>query len=155
MSRILTFAEFFTVRRRLRAGVRHTEIARELDLFVWTATRIATEPQFQADPILEADLPQDDPPPDYAARKLRRCPGCGAMVYRWPCLACVMEHLPRLPLAEEVDDDAEGGDELFDLFDDAEVVTCEPLRLSERHIVPTRERPASGVQPEAREETSP
>jgi hypothetical protein len=118
MSRTLTFSEFFDIRRRLRAGARHTEIARELDLFVWTVTRIATEPQYQADPILEADLPQDDPPPDYAARKLRRCPGCGAMVYRWPCLACVMEHSPRLPLAEEVDDDAADGDELFDLLED-------------------------------------
>jgi len=118
MSRILTFPEFFTVRHRLRAGVRHTEIARELDLFVWTVTRIATEPQYQADPILEADLPQDDPPPDYAASKLRRCPGCGAMVYRWPCLACFMANSPRLPLAEEVDDDAESVDELVDLFED-------------------------------------
>ena len=32
------------------------------------------------------DLPEDDAPPDYVATNLRRCPGCGGMVYQWPCL---------------------------------------------------------------------
>lgn len=120
MSRTLTIAEFRTIRRMLKNGRRHTEIARALDLFVWTVTRIATENQFQVDPICEADLPQDDPPPGYAARKLRRCPGCGAMVYRWPCLACLIADSPRLAApGVEIEPADDSGDELFELLEEA------------------------------------
>jgi|GEM_PF-3242333 len=30
----------------------------------------------------------DDLRPGFDPANLRRCPGCGAMVYLWPCLAC-------------------------------------------------------------------
>ena len=56
-----------------------------------------------ADPAVpdeRLDLPEDDPPPGYDARNLRRCPTCGAMVYLWPCLACHMKAQARpLPLS--------------------------------------------------------
>jgi hypothetical protein len=83
----LTFAEFLGVRRLLAAGRRHVEIARELDLGVWTVDRIAARLRYDEDPET-AELPQDDAPADYAPENLRRCPRCGAMVYVWPCLAC-------------------------------------------------------------------
>jgi hypothetical protein len=51
-------------------------------------------PQMTPDPF-SADLPEDDAPPDYVATNLRRCQGCGGMVYQWPCLTCRL----RAPLA--------------------------------------------------------
>jgi len=30
----------------------------------------------------------EDLGPGFDAANLRRCPGCGGMVYLWPCLAC-------------------------------------------------------------------
>jgi hypothetical protein len=29
-----------------------------------------------------------DPPPGYDELAVRRCPGCGGKVFRWPCLVC-------------------------------------------------------------------
>jgi hypothetical protein len=86
----ITMAQFLAVCHLLRARWRHVQIARELDLSVGTVSRIAGERRFQAETISEADLPEDDGPPDYLAANLRRCAGCGAMVYVWPCLACRM-----------------------------------------------------------------
>jgi hypothetical protein len=90
--------------------MRHTEIARELDLSVWTIARIADKRRFQSDELSEDEppedgLPEDDAPPDYVAKNLRRCPGCGSMVYLWPCLACRMG-TTTLPVASP--GDAEG-----------------------------------------------
>jgi len=34
---------------------------------------------------------EDDDPMREEVLKSRRCPGCGAMVYHWPCLACQFE----------------------------------------------------------------
>ncbi len=87
----LTHEQLRAVRRALRAGARYTEIARDLDLAVGTIARIASDRKLRRrklDLLTDADLPEDDPPPEYAARRLRRCPGCGGMVYQWPCLAC-------------------------------------------------------------------
>jgi hypothetical protein len=41
------------------------------------------------------DLPEDDAPPDYVATNLRRCQGCGGMVYQWPCLTCQLRARPQ------------------------------------------------------------
>lgn len=87
--RRLTFHEFLAVRRLLAVGRRHVEIARELNLGIWTVDRIAARLRYDDDPAA-AELPEDDAPPDYAAENLRRCPECGAMVYVWPCLGCRM-----------------------------------------------------------------
>ena len=87
----LTHEQLLAVRRALRAGARHTQIARQMNLDVGTISRIASDRKLRRRKLAlltESDLPEDDPPPDYSARRLRRCPGCGAMVYRWPCLAC-------------------------------------------------------------------
>lgn len=84
----LTLLQFQAVCRALDAGSRHAEIARDLDLSVSTIARIADDRRLARDEPTEGEMPEDDPPPDYSAQQLRRCPGCGAMVYLWPCLAC-------------------------------------------------------------------
>lgn len=86
----LTELDVAAVERGLAAGMRHTEIAREFDLSVWTIARIADRRRFERDenkPSTE-DLPEDDGPPDYQAQNLQRCPTCGAMIYVTPCIAC-------------------------------------------------------------------
>jgi hypothetical protein len=98
VSHILTHAEFLTVRRRLAGGIRHADIARELNLSIWTIARVADRRRFLPAELDECEIPtaemckdelcEDDGPPDYVAKSLRRCPGCGAMVYVWPCIAC-------------------------------------------------------------------
>jgi hypothetical protein len=99
----LTLSQFFAVRRALLAGMRHTEIARELGLSLWTIAKIDDEERFACDPVNEEELPVDDAPPDYVAQNLRRCPGCGAMVYLWPCVACKLgTATQRVPPAAEV-----------------------------------------------------
>src|SRR5262245_48714899 len=55
MSRRLTVADVWAVRWKLRAGVRHVEIARELDLSVWTIARIDDDPRLNRDPVREED----------------------------------------------------------------------------------------------------
>ena len=90
MAQRLTFPEFEAVRRALKVGMRHVEIARAFRLSVWTVDRIAARERYMTDFMTEADLPEDDSPPDYVPDNMRRCGGCGAMVYVWPCLACRM-----------------------------------------------------------------
>lgn len=36
-------------------------------------------------------LPNDDRPPGFDPTNIRRCRGCGALVYLWPCLSCHVE----------------------------------------------------------------
>jgi hypothetical protein len=88
MCRQLTFDELLAIRRALSRGWRYVRIAREMNVSVWTIARIANDPHFRDVALAEEDLPVDDAPPDYEAQQLRRCPGCGAMVYVWPCLGC-------------------------------------------------------------------
>ena len=107
MSHRLTFQELVAVRRALAAGTRHVEIARALNLSVGTIARIDDDPLIQEDPVREDELPVDDAPADYVAQNLRRCPGCGAMIYLSPCLACKMAVTARVPPAEEVVDELE------------------------------------------------
>jgi hypothetical protein len=108
MDHRLTHPEVLTVRTLLARGWRHTEIARELNLSVWTIARIHDDWRHQLDPLTEDELPVDDAPPDYQAENLRRCDGCGAMVYVWPCIACRMAtQTLRVPPAPEVNDEVD------------------------------------------------
>jgi len=88
----LTISDVSAIKNRLAAGMRHAEIAREFDLSVWTIAQIADRRRFEQDEftVAETELPEDDGPPDYQARNLQRCPGCGAMIYFTPCIACRM-----------------------------------------------------------------
>ena len=103
----LTISDVAAVQRGLAAGMRHTEIAREFDLSVWTIARIADRRRFQRDENADPnDLPEDDGPPDYEAQNLRRCPGCGAMIYVIPCIACRMANaIPAAVPFDDCDDD--------------------------------------------------
>lgn len=108
----VTMLQFLAVKKALAAGARHVEIARELDLSVWTIARIADDRRFEADEVLESDLPVDDAPANYVAKNLRRCGGCGAMIYVLECIACqVATATQRVSPAPEVDDEQEELDE--------------------------------------------
>ena len=97
--------ELVKVRRLLALKWRFVKIARELELSLWTIQRIANDPDLQIDPLPECELPVDDAPPDYVAAELKRCPGCGGMVYHWPCLACRDLSSPPIEPAPEVVDE--------------------------------------------------
>ena len=89
----LTLPVLKTIRRLLRASVRHAEIARRLNLAVGTISRVASVRRLRRLKLVllsEEELPEDDPPPDYEAANLKRCPGCGGLVYRRPCLTCML-----------------------------------------------------------------
>jgi hypothetical protein len=99
MSRI-THAQLRTVQYLLAERWRHTQIARETSLSVWTVSQIDNSRRFQDQAIPDEDipddeLPADDGPPDFEAGKMRRCTGCGGMVYQWPCLTCEHRELAR------------------------------------------------------------
>jgi hypothetical protein len=97
----ISLAQLKSIRAMLGAGFRHTQIARELDLSFGTISRLADDRKLRDTDVADEDLalPDDDPPPGYQAKNLRRCPTCGAMVYLWPCLACRMKAQAR-PLPE-------------------------------------------------------
>jgi hypothetical protein len=116
MTGTLTMEKFQEVRNMLRRGRRHAQISRELGLSMWTIARVANDPELQRDDLTEADLPEDDAPADFVSRALARCAGCGAMVYRWPCLACALEESPGMVDAEEEEEEV---DELFELMEEA------------------------------------
>ena len=89
----LTLALLKTIRRLLRASVRQAEIARRLNLAVGTVSRVASVHRLRRlklHLLKEDELPEDEPPPDYEAANMQRCPGCGGLVYRRPCLTCRM-----------------------------------------------------------------
>lgn len=106
----LSLSEYQAVGRMLRAGVRQVEIARALDVSLWTIARVAQTLRRRSEGWtegpLEEELPELDAPPDYVAKNLRRCPGCGAMVYLWPCLACrTAVQVRALPVSDEEQED--------------------------------------------------
>ena len=115
MSHTLSLSDVHAVRRALAAGMRHTEIARELNLSVWTISRLANERRYEREELADSELPEEDAPPEYFAQNLRRCPTCGAMVYLWPCLACRLATTARLELTDEVieDDEEENWADIF------------------------------------------
>ncbi len=97
MQTTITPQQYHAVRQMLRAGLRHCEIARELNLSVWTIAKVADRRRYLPDgengaasgqDVPAEELCEDDSPPDYVAQNLRRCPQCGAMVYIWPCISC-------------------------------------------------------------------
>src|SRR5262249_37544151 len=97
-----------TVQRAIARGRRHVEIARELNLSVWTIAKIADDRRFDPPPVGDEKQLADNGPCDYVALNLRRCPGCGAMIYISPCLACQMAtQTLRLPPAPEIEDEPE------------------------------------------------
>ncbi len=120
MVKRVTAIELMRVQRLLEWGWRHVEIAKFLQLSLWTIQRIANDPDLQVDPLPECELPVDDAPPGYKAADLRRCPGCGGMVYHWPCIACRDLTSPKVEPAPEVID------ELVDRvgWDMAEIARC-------------------------------
>jgi hypothetical protein len=133
MCKRVTILEFEAVWRMLEAGARHVEIARELDLSVSTIARIADDRRQGRYPLMseegvfgeawqpsEEELPEDDAPPDYVASNLRRCPGCGAMVYVWPCLACRLATTERLAIAPEEEEEDDDEDVLAELIEQSE-----------------------------------
>ena len=104
----VTLPQFHLVQKMLRSQVRHCEIARATGLSVWTISRIASDLRFSGRHLAprdetphaeredcQADLPEDDAPPDYVATNLRRCTSCGGMVYQWPCLTCQLRARPQ------------------------------------------------------------
>jgi hypothetical protein len=104
--------------RALARGERHAAIARELNLSVWTIAQIADRRRYDDHlPTEMIHLPEDDAPADYDAQNLGRCPGCGAMIYVWPCVACRLATAQRglLPLVDEIDEEDED-DSLEDFF---------------------------------------
>jgi hypothetical protein len=88
MSRTLTLEDVQAIERAIAAGTRHVEIARQMNLSLWTIARIADNRQFEPVPDAKDELLVDNAPADYVAQNLRRCPGCGAMIYLSPCVAC-------------------------------------------------------------------
>src|SRR5690348_16768348 len=90
MSDRVSLSQYRAVLQGLESGWRQFEIARELGLSPRTVARIADDRRMGREEPSESDLPEDDAPPDYVPQNLRRCSGCGAIVYLWPCLACRM-----------------------------------------------------------------
>ena len=100
----LTLPELRLIRRFLQAHVRPAEIACKMGLGVGTVIRVASDRRLRRrklELLTPEELPEDDVPPEYVAANLRRCPGCGGLVFQWPCLACRLR-------AGECDADREG-----------------------------------------------
>lgn len=69
------------VRQRLNQLLRETTTE-------FSDTSSETEPERQGS---SQSLPsEDDTPPGFDPNNIRRCPGCGSLVYLWPCLGCHM-----------------------------------------------------------------
>ena len=109
----LSHLDLRTIRRLLSQGVRHVEIARRFDLAVGTIARISSDRKLRRrklELLAEADLPEDDPPPDYESRRMHRCPGCGGMVYQWPCLTCQLRRKGELSREGEAPAEPQDGE---------------------------------------------
>lgn len=114
--RQVTQQDVETVERMLRAGMRQVEIVRELELTPWTVAKIARATRYEERLLQEDESIEDDGPPGFEARNLRRCPECGAMVYLWPCLACRMA-TNTLPLELAIEEEDEPEEEEFFIGD--------------------------------------
>ncbi|HTN73748.1 MAG TPA: hypothetical protein VL096_00825 [Pirellulaceae bacterium] len=75
--------DFLRVRELLAEQIPPPQIAQSLALPLQTVLGIASGEQQPSRLIVE----QDDSPREEMLTS-RRCPGCGAMVYVWPCLGC-------------------------------------------------------------------
>lgn len=84
MTSSLTFLDLRRVGELSAQGYSHRWIARRLGVNRAAIPLILRQLQQEADPIAT----KDDDPPGFDLANLRRCSGCGALVYLWPCLAC-------------------------------------------------------------------
>ena len=118
MVRQMTSIDVAAVQQMLAAKWRHVQIARELNLSLWTIGKIARAFREEEEILSEGEALDDDAPPGFEAKNLLRCPECGAMVYLWPCLACriAMTTLPLVDEEIEEDEEDEEEEELGDLF---------------------------------------
>ena len=111
----VTALQVEAVRQMLAAQWRHVQIAREMNLSLWTISKIARDLREQDEIPIEEETFEDDAPPGFEAKNLRRCSECGATVYLWPCLACRIA-MNTMPLVDEVIEEDEEEEELRDLF---------------------------------------
>lgn len=70
------------IRDLLALHLSHDKIARRLGMSPANVGKIARQLAAETPPL------PDESPPGFEERNLRRCPGCGGMVYLWPCLTC-------------------------------------------------------------------
>lgn len=65
-------------------GYSHRWIARRLNINRAAVPEILRRLRQETEPVAE----RCDDPPGFDLANLRRCAGCGGIVYLWPCLAC-------------------------------------------------------------------
>lgn len=74
---------YLRVRELLADGLSHAQIAASVPVGLATIEGIATGELRPSRIVVDADDPERE-----QMLAARRCPGCGAMVYVWPCLGC-------------------------------------------------------------------
>jgi hypothetical protein len=84
MTSSLTSLDFRRVGELAEQGYSHRWIARRFGINRAAIPVILRQLQREEDPVVT----KDDDPPGFDLANLRRCSGCGALVYLWPCLAC-------------------------------------------------------------------
>ena len=87
-----TAVNFARVSELAAAGHSRRWIARRLRIDRETVAKLLRQThENPAEIRLPSNLPApDDTPPGFDPANLRRCAGCGALVYLWPCLACCL-----------------------------------------------------------------
>jgi hypothetical protein len=98
MNTVLSPAETRRIAALHDQGFSERWIARRFDLSAATISRKLREIRNEtASAPLPATFrpgerppPGDETPPGYDPANIRRCRGCGALVYLWPCLACCL-----------------------------------------------------------------
>lgn len=101
MNPLLSAADSRRIAALHAQGVSERWIARRFDLSAPTVRdrlrqiRSETAVPLPLVPFPPGDppLPGDDTPPGYDPANIRRCRGCGALVYLWPCLACCLSEV--------------------------------------------------------------
>jgi hypothetical protein len=79
-----------------RQGFSRRWIARRLQIAPQTIAARCREAETDDRPLPPTRQPlEDDTPPGYDAANVRRCEGCGSLVYLWPCLGCKLAAMPR------------------------------------------------------------
>lgn len=86
MTSSLTSLDLHRVGELAEQGYSHRWIARRLGINRAAIPEILRRLRQQEEPAAE----QNDEPPGFDLANLRRCSGCGALVYLWPCLACCL-----------------------------------------------------------------
>ncbi len=98
MNTALSPADFRRIAALHDQGFSERWIARRFDLSAPTIGRTlrkirsepGSTPQTAIFPPGDPPPPVDETPPGYYPTNIRRCRGCGALVYLWPCLACCL-----------------------------------------------------------------